>query len=252
MDTARHASETSPARPATPFGTDGAFSATVSAISDAFGDPTRRRIFLMVRDRAEGMTASEVANAVEIHPNVARHHLDKLAAGGYVEVAPHRTRPSGAGRPSKRYRACADAHEEIPTQVDSLLLTLLARSLSLLPADQVEAMATDIGREHGRAIAMSMTGDEPLTTQRSLKAAVQSVVDALNAHGFAARVDHDDNETQIVNTNCPFGAIVARHPVICSLERGLVQGMLSSLHGGVGVVAHSSRARGDARCATIL
>ena len=39
-----------------------------------------------------GVTASAVAAEVGVHPNVARHHLDKLAAGGYVEVvAP--TRP---------------------------------------------------------------------------------------------------------------------------------------------------------------
>ena len=35
-----------------------------------------------------GVTASMVATEVGVHPDVARHHLDKLAAGGYLEVAP--------------------------------------------------------------------------------------------------------------------------------------------------------------------
>ena len=35
---------------------DGAFTAAVSAITDAFGDPTRRRIYLFTRDQA-GPTA---------------------------------------------------------------------------------------------------------------------------------------------------------------------------------------------------
>ena len=88
-----------------------AFTAAVSAITDAFGDPTRRRIYLYTRDHAgeHGVTVAEVASEVGVHPNVARHHLDKLAAGGYVEVV-RRAEVSGdpgrrAGRPSKRYVA---------------------------------------------------------------------------------------------------------------------------------------------------
>ena len=39
---------------ASPAATPTAFNATVSAITDAFGDPTRRRIYLFVRDADEG------------------------------------------------------------------------------------------------------------------------------------------------------------------------------------------------------
>lgn len=61
----------------------GSFTATVSAISDAFGDPTRRGIYLRLRESGDGLTAAQVAESFGVHPNVARHHLDKLAAGGY-------------------------------------------------------------------------------------------------------------------------------------------------------------------------
>src|SRR3954463_1329685 len=83
-----------------------AFTAAVSAITDAFGDPTRRRIYLFTRDHGgpEGVTASAVATEVGVPPNVARHHLDKLAAGGYVEVVGRGAAGERrAGRPSKRY-----------------------------------------------------------------------------------------------------------------------------------------------------
>ena len=62
------------------------FSSAVSAISAAFGDPTRRDIFLFAREHDAGVTAAEVADQFALHPNVARHHLDKLAGGGYLEV----------------------------------------------------------------------------------------------------------------------------------------------------------------------
>ena len=66
-----------------------------------------------------GVTAAEVAERFDLHPNVARHHLDKLAGGGYLEVAVARSgrrrRRSAVealpGRPSRlgrhRVRRCA-------------------------------------------------------------------------------------------------------------------------------------------------
>ena len=77
---------------------DGRFSAAVAAVAAAFGDPTRRDIFLHVRS-APGVTASEVASAFSLHPNVARHHLQRLVDGGYLRVETGRTGP-GVGRPS--------------------------------------------------------------------------------------------------------------------------------------------------------
>lgn len=46
-----------------------------------------------------------MAEGFALHSNVARHHLDKLTAGGYLEVFV--LRPLGGGRPSKRYRSTA-------------------------------------------------------------------------------------------------------------------------------------------------
>ncbi|HEX9260240.1 MAG TPA: helix-turn-helix domain-containing protein, partial [Acidimicrobiales bacterium] len=82
------------------------FAAAVSAITNAFGDPTRRAIYLFAHEQADekGVTASQVAERFGLHPNVARHHLDRLSAGGYLEVAVERAEGAGAGRPSKRYR----------------------------------------------------------------------------------------------------------------------------------------------------
>ena len=64
---------------------DGRFSAAVAAVAAAFGDPTRRDIFLHVR-AAPGVTAGEVATTFSLHPNVARHHLQRLVDGGYLRV----------------------------------------------------------------------------------------------------------------------------------------------------------------------
>ena len=85
--------------------------------------------------RATGATAAEVAEGFALHPNVARHHLEKLAGGGYLDV--ELARHESAGRPSKRYRASADdSHLAFPPRRDDLLATLLARALERLPVEE--------------------------------------------------------------------------------------------------------------------
>ena len=230
------------------------FTSTVSAITDAFGDPTRRGIYLFAREEAAGVTATQVAEKFGVHPNVARHHLDKLAAGGYLEVAVERAEGAGAGRPSKHYRASADAKVDltgdVPVHSDDLVLSLLGRALALLPHDKAEAMAEEVGQEYGLAMAQGLTGADLAVGQRSLRSAMQAVADALTAHGFAAHADQRNNQLRIVNNHCPFGDVAIEHPVICAVDRGMVKGMLTALYGATDVATMQSLPQGDTFCAT--
>ena len=59
-----------------------------------------------------------------------------------ARLAVERTEGGGAGRPSKHYRAAADAAPlEFPVRSDDLVLTLLGKSLAMLPRERAEAMA---------------------------------------------------------------------------------------------------------------
>ncbi|MGZ4804868.1 MAG: helix-turn-helix transcriptional regulator [Ilumatobacteraceae bacterium] len=230
--------------------TSGAFTATVSAITNAFGDPTRRSIYLFAREHEAGVTASQVAEQFGLHPNVARHHLDRLAAGGYLEVAVERAEGAGAGRPSKRYRSVANVSIDVPVRSDDLVLSLLGKALALLPRDQAEAMAEQVGQEYGQAMAAGMSGPDVAAGQRSLRSAMQAVADALTAHGFAAHADQRNNQLRIINNHCPFGDVAIEHPVICAVDRGRVKGMLGALCGDTDVSTQASLPQGDTFCAT--
>lgn len=224
------------------------FSSAVTAITSAFGDPTRREIYLFAHSTGEGVTAAETARQFDLHANVARHHLDKLAAGGHLEI--DLAKPSGGvGRPSKRYRATNDHVQlEVAIRHDDILVSLLGRALAMLPKDAAESMAEEVGVEYGKAMATAL---DPSETHRSYQGALHAVADALSAHGFAARAETtDDDEYQIVAQNCPFGDAVVEHPVICAVDRGIVQGMLSLLHGPAGADTASSKPQGDDVCVT--
>ena len=230
------------------------FSSAVTAITSAFGDPTRRDIYLFVRDADHGVTASEVAERFELHPNVARHHLDKLAGGGYVEVNIDRTERAGVGRPSKRY-GVTEEHKtiELPVRHDDLLVTLLGKALALLPRDEAEAMAEEVGVEYGKTMALSI-GASPAgeAVQRSFRSALHAVADALSAHGFAAHAEKRGDGLRIVSEHCPFGDAAIEHPVICAVDRGLVKGMLSALYGETSPATESSLPMGDDVCVTAV
>jgi predicted ArsR family transcriptional regulator len=227
------------------------FSAAVTAITSAFGDPTRRDIYLWARDAGGDVTAAEAAERFELHPNVARHHLEKLVAGGYLELTTDRPPSTGAGRPSKRYRVTAQAmHLDLPVRRDDLLVTLLGKALSRLPAGEAEAMAEEVGAEYGRAMAAGVQrGDDPAT---SFREALHAVAGALTAHGFAAHAESRDGRLRIISEHCPFGDAAIEHPVICAVDRGMVRGMLGELYGDAQAATESSVAFGDDVCVTAV
>jgi predicted ArsR family transcriptional regulator len=229
---------------------DSEFSAAVVAVTSAFGDPTRRHIYLFAREGDVGVTAAEVAERFELHPNVARHHLDKLAAGGYLDVHVLRGSTGGAGRPSKRYRAPARAVDlDFPARRDDLLGNLLGRALALLPVEQAAEMAEQVGEDYGRSLAAQMSPGEG---HRSFRTALSAVADALTAHGFAAHAEARGGGLAIVSDHCPFGDAATQHPIICAVDRGMVRGMLAGLYGDTLPATTSSRALGDDACVTSL
>lgn len=223
------------------------FASLVNAITSAFGDPTRRNIYLLVREHADGLTAAEVADATGLHANVARHHLEKLTGGSYVTVSQRAS--SGAGRPAKVYRAVEpELFLDLDVGHDDILVTLLGKALSRLPAEEAAELAEEVGLEFGKQMAANM-GDTT-DSQRSFRSALHVVADALSAHGFAAHAEREGEELRIVAGHCPFGDVAIEHPVICAVDRGMVKGLLGSLYGATEVSLSSSVARGDDECVT--
>ena len=222
------------------------FASVVTAITSAFGDPTRRGIYLFAHSTPIGVTASEVAERFDLHANVARHHLDKLSAGGYLEISTERA-GGGAGRPSKRYRACDEQMTlNVSVGQDDVLVKLLGRALGELGPERASALAEEVGIEYGQAMAGGM-GDQ---STRSFRSALHSVADALSAHGFAAHAEKEGNSLRLVTEHCPFGDAAVEHPVICAVDRGMVKGMLGTLYGETRVDLTSAAVGGDGLCVT--
>jgi predicted ArsR family transcriptional regulator len=204
----------------------GSFTGAVQALSQALGDPTRREIYLYVREHGS-VTAQEIGRQFQLHPNVARHHLDRLAASGYVEASLDRSNPSQVGRPSKHYRSSG-----VPLLVDgigeqaTLLGRLLARALEMLDHETAAQLAYEVGLDYGHEIGRQMNGQE---ATKSIAASLKLVADALTRSGFSSSEDSRNKALGLKNMSCPFGALVADHPVLCVTESGIIEGLLESL-----------------------
>jgi predicted ArsR family transcriptional regulator len=220
------------------------FTAKVAGLVSSFGDPTRRNLYLYLREHP-CVTANDLALHCGVHANVIRHHLERLMAAGYVTS--DEVRRSGVGRPSKVYRVVEeDLDLDGSPRRDALLVALLERALEMLGPEAAEKMASDVGQEYGRTLAESFT---PQESTRSARAAMSAVADVLTAHGFAARAEESkEGAASVVSESCPFGNAAQHHPVLCAVDRGLIVGILEGLGASTASVTLTSRARGDSAC----
>ncbi len=216
---------------------------TLSDLTSTLGDPTRRSIYLMVRESDEPMTAAHIAAAFDIHANVARHHLDRLADEGYLEVT--RRRPEGqngpgAGRPAKCYTSTDKEIElQFPSRRYDLLADLLIRVVRRLEPERASEIAAQVGHEYG--VELAGTLELPGAGFESVLAAVQQ---AMVNVGFA--VDTNTDSRQLLMSHCPFGRTAFDHPeVVCALDRGIVNGLMEALHHATNSVTAPKAAWGD-------
>ena len=200
---------------------------SIGHLAAALGDPTRRGIYLAVRQSAEPVTSGRIAELFAIHPNVARHHLDKLAEEGYVRITHQRrngrTGP-GAGRPAKCYEATSKLVSIHPGRRYDLLVELLVRVLDDVKPEGIADVAEKIGREYGRELAESLgTPDDP-----GYEGAVQALAKVMGGVGFEVSADLEGQ--RLLTSHCPFGEAATGHPeVVCSLDRGMVAGIMGVL-----------------------
>lgn len=204
------------------------FDRTLGDLTSTLGDPTRRGIYVTVRESAEPVSAGHIAEAFGIHPNVARHHLDRLVEDGYLRVSDRRPpSPPGAGRPAKGYEA---TDKEIllsyPARRYDLLAELLVEVVEEIAPERGPEAAEEIGRRYGRRLAAEVG----TPGEQGVDDALAAVARAMTGVGFD--VDAEQGSGRLLTHHCPFGAAAARHPeVVCRLDQGIVRGLLEAAGG---------------------
>ncbi len=179
---------------------------------------SRSRLLAVLRQAAGPMGIRELADAVGLHANTAREHLDQLVDAGLV--AREHAAPAGRGRPGLRYRAAADATDDDP-QAYRALASVLANELARRP-DAI-ASARSAGEHWGRAMARGSD------TTLNRADAVARLIELLDEAGFAPETSVDAAQP-IRLRRCPFGSLAhERGDVVCGVHLGLMRGALREL-----------------------
>lgn len=227
---------------------EAARSLQLDQLADAFGDPTRRVIYLHLRNRGKALTAAEVARAFGLHRTAARAQLERLRGLGLVVA---RTGDGiSPGRPMKKYEAVDERLEfTLPGRRYGQLAQMLLELLSMTtPAELLQERAAALGREEGERLAAELVGEgiEP-----PVALTPEALVDWMKRSGYDARILPAEGvrggETAIEVRNCPYAELSRRHQdTVCAFDGGMFLGMLGVP--GSGHRQTSSLSSGDTRC----
>lgn len=187
----------------------------------ALGDNTRYAIYLELARASSPRTTAEVADALGLHPNTVRPHLERMRDVGLLDIDTG-TR-GGVGRPQHRYSLNPQAPslglEPSPWPTIARILLDAAMSGGLSGDDLREA-----GTTQGRTDARTHWADHDDTL-----AALRREQSRL---GFDPEVATGDGTATMAFANCPFRELAERNPeLVCGLHCGLVEGFVTELGG---------------------
>jgi predicted ArsR family transcriptional regulator len=184
---------------------------------EALGQPTRARLFARLNEMRRPAGTDELADALGMHPNGIRLHLERLCDAGLI------TRERGRqprGRPRDMWAVAAGAQPGgDPPSGYADLSRWLAR---LITHRKIGLRAVEAnGREIGRELAPSGGAASP----------EENMYAALTSLGFQPQRDAAGKDGITYRLcNCPYrGAVRENQPLVCTLHRGITRGLLDEI-----------------------
>jgi len=182
----------------------------------ALGDETRYALYRELAGATGPRSVAELADALGLHANTVRLHLERLREVGLIEVEPvHR---GTVGRPQHLYSLAPGAPGlGLDPPANALLAGLLAALVERVGGDAASAAAT------GRAWGM----------EAAKRGRERTCLHALGAElarlGFEPAAEEEpglDGTTRIDFLHCPFRELAEAYPeLVCNLHRGICEGI---------------------------
>ena len=183
---------------------------------DVLSQATRARLFALLGEERRPVGTEELAQRLNLRPNGVRVHLERLREAGLV--ARQRTRQA-RGRPRDMWLISPDARPGgDPPSAYADLGRWLARVIAPGRTSLRRIEAT------GRMIGQELAPQGPCAAEEKMHAALASMGfqpsrEAKPAGGLTYRL-----------CNCPYRDAVHENPdVVCTLHRGITQGLLDRL-----------------------
>ncbi len=185
--------------------------------------PTRARLFALLREADEPIATGELAELTGLHPNGVRNHLERLWKAGLVDRGRSSSR---RGRPRDEWmvNSTGTGIEAALALGDSsgegALAAWLARAF---PSDRSNLERIEsVGEEAGLAMPVG-EGENPK----------MAFLGVLNRLGFVATVDDAEEGFTCRLGRCPYRKAARENSdVVCAMHRGFTRGLLASIDSG--------------------
>jgi predicted ArsR family transcriptional regulator len=176
---------------------------------------SRQKILNYLRKQATA-TPIELAKALRTTPANMRHHLARLLADGLVEVGGRRME-AARGRPQVVYRLSRLA---LGDNLSVLSSVLLAEFVEGLPEAGQNALL--------ERLAGQMSAGQSATTGTHITRRLAAAVEALNRMHYQAHWEAHAAGPRLILAQCPYAAIIELHPVLCHMDKALLEGYLAN------------------------
>jgi predicted ArsR family transcriptional regulator len=188
----------------------------------ALGDETRYAMYRELAQSTTPLSAQDLAEALGLHANTVRLHLERLRDAGLVEAeVVHR---GTVGRPQHLYSLAAGAPGlGFDPPAHALLAGLLGALAERVGADADDA--ADTGHAWGVAAGKR-------ARSRNCLRALSSELTRLGFEPVAD--DAADGPVRVEFLHCPFRELAEAYPeLVCNLHRGLCEGVVDQVGGGM-------------------
>ncbi|PFG44907.1 transcriptional regulator [Georgenia soli] len=183
---------------------------------------SRVRVLRALRDSPEGLGVQDLATRLGLHPNTVRFHLGRLEQDGLV----HRQgeHPNSPGRPALRFTA-APQPNALGTRREFRALAEVLASVLAEGVPRSAELTEQAGKAWSQRLMEDWTGPAADATE-----AITLLAEALTSIGFDPQITSDRHQLSLLQRHCPFLEIAQEHrDVVCSLQLGLIRGLLERL-----------------------
>jgi len=168
----------------------------------------RQSVLAHLKKQRAPLSAAQLARALQMKPANIRHHLGILMADGRVQIVQDQ-RSGGRGRPRQLYALS-------PALRGENLAAALAAILDEAPRRE------DLLRAAGSRLAGRP--EAGLSLARRLAAAVEG----LNRMHYEAHWEAGAEGPRLLFANCPYAAIIEKHPELCRLDAAMLEASMSA------------------------
>jgi predicted ArsR family transcriptional regulator len=179
----------------------------------------RAEALSLLRQSERPLSVAEVAQAMELHVNTARFHLDGLVDDGLAERMPEpRDTP---GRPRILYFSEGPSPGPRSYELLAEMLTGFVSSLT-----DASPATVELGKAWGRHLVERTPPSEHVGAEE----AVARLIRLLDLVGFQTETRSMAEGTEVRLRNCPFQEVARKHSdIVCAIHLGLMQGALDEL-----------------------